>query len=94
MTHFINLSPFQYGAALLPSDKCGIGHRGIWFYDPTVQTEVNTGDEVRFIRYMDREEVMAFGIVTEVLDPRQFPKFCSALNSKGFRWRDKEPKDG
>jgi hypothetical protein len=59
-------------------------HRGIWFYDPAIVGEVNVGDEVCFVVCGG---AIGCGKVTEIgLKPTDFPKFCSGLNSAGFRW--------
>ena len=82
--------------ALLLPPGCGEGHRGIWFYDPTVYGEIKTGDRVIF--HSGGEEV-AKGVVTadEQMPsgdmPEDFRKYCSRVNGKVFFWSD-EPSRG
>lgn len=74
--------------ALLVSGMEPNGHRGLWFYDPTSilpEGEVEAGDVVHFTKFFS--EVIAIGVVTERVDPDAFPKLCSRVNSRGFRWR-------
>lgn len=73
--------------ALLTSGNDADAHRGIWFHDPSVITiPMVVGDRVEFECC---GTVIQVGVITEVdIIPDRFPKFCSGVNSKGFRWVD------
>jgi hypothetical protein len=82
----INVGMNQLDAILVPGTGEN-GHRGLWFYDPTSVDpagEIRAGDTVYFTKFFS--EVVALGTVTEVVDPEAFPKLCSRINSRGFRW--------
>lgn len=59
------------------------GHRGIWFYDPTLYGDIVVGDVVVF---KSSGMFLAQGVVTGVVKFEDYPKYCSAINSKGFSW--------
>jgi hypothetical protein len=71
-------------SATLPGNEPD-AHKGIWFYDPVVFGDIEVGDMIEFESAL---EVIDFGTVIEVgLNPVDYPKFCSRLNSRGFRWK-------
>ena len=83
-TVFIDVGMNQRGTVTIPGDSLH-GHRGLWFYDPTVVgREVEVGDTVVFTCL--RTDVVAVGRCEELVRPEQYPKFCSRLNTHGFRW--------
>lgn len=79
-------------ALLLPRGMAD-GHRGVWFYDPTVLKEgpIDVGDTVVFVS--GGSEIAKVVVVKEgrgnvELPEGDFVKYCSRINGKVFAWVD------
>lgn len=87
MIHKITIPMISRDALLIEGEEAD-RHRGVWFYDPVQYPEMVAGDIVWFF-VSNEQKILIAGSITEVgLLPADFPKFCSGLNSRGFRWKD------
>jgi hypothetical protein len=84
----VNITMIERGPLLVEGNDAD-AHRGVWFYETAaLQEPIQVGDIVEFTLGCSREIVQR-GTVTEArLDPRDFPKFCSRVNDRGFRWKE------
>lgn len=94
----LNVITCALDSLLLSAPACEQGHKGLWFYstEGTNGVEVEVGDVVEFMHNVT--DVVAVGLATELVRAEDYPKFCSRVNDKGFKWidciRDKEPDNG
>ena len=87
VNHTIIITMIERGPLLVEGNDAD-AHRGVWFYDSTQHPSIKVGDTVEFTLGCSKEKVQE-GCVTEAnLDPKDFPKFCSRVNDKGFRWKE------
>jgi hypothetical protein len=54
----------------------------VWFFDPT-EYQIEPGDTVDFCTH---GQTIQRARVLGMVDPADYPKFCSSVNSQGFHW--------